>query len=72
MTLAEQIRFARRLDETIARKQTGAAHKLAAFMAISRSQLFFYFDTLRLLGAEIAYCKSRKTYYYRDNIRPIF
>jgi predicted DNA-binding transcriptional regulator YafY len=72
MTLAEQIKFVRRLDDIIARKRTGTAHKLAAFMAISRSQLFYYFDTIRSLGAEIAYCKSRKTYYYVNDIRPDF
>lgn len=72
MTLAEQIKFVRRIDTIIARKRTGTAQKFAAFMAISRSQLFYYFETIRSLGAEIAYCKSRKTYYYVNDIRPDF
>ena len=72
MTLAQQIKFVRRVDEILARKRTGTAQKFADFMAISRSQLFFYFDTLRSLGAEIAYCRSRKTFYYVNDIRPNF
>lgn len=47
MALIEQIRLLRRIDGNIIRKKTGTAQKLASFMGISRTQIFYYFEILR-------------------------
>ena len=72
MTLVEQMKLVRRMDDNIGRKKTGTAQEFASFLGISRTQFFYYLDVLRAFEAEIAYCKFRRTYYYVDNRKPRF
>lgn len=41
MTLVEQIKLVRRIDDNIRRKKTGTARAFAAFMGVSRTQLYY-------------------------------
>ena len=52
------------IDRLVRFKSTGSAEDLATKLGISRSTLFETFEVMRAFGAEIAYCNTRKTYYY--------
>ncbi len=56
-----------RLDGLLRRKTPGTAQDLASRLGVSRRTLFRLFDALRSFGAEIAYCKKGKRYYYRTH-----
>jgi predicted DNA-binding transcriptional regulator YafY len=54
------------LDHLIQSEHTGDAQQLATQLGIARSTLFKYLNDMKELGAPIAYCRQRKTFYYRD------
>ena len=64
MTFTEQLRQIKRLHELIKRKATGSPKQLADRMNISRATAFRRVEDLKDLGAEIAYCRDRQSYYY--------
>ena len=64
MTFLAQLSLIFRLDSLIRRKATGSASQLAKRLDTSRSTVYRYLDILKALGAPIAYCTSRKSFYY--------
>jgi len=67
MRFTEQYILLKRIDFFIKKKATGSALELAKKLNISRATLFRQFSNLKILGAKISYCSSRKTYFYEDN-----
>ena len=43
---------------------TGNADEFSKKIGVSRRTLFNYFETLKMDGLEIKYCRIRKTYYF--------
>ena len=70
MNLLEQLEMLERLDKLIERKGTGTAEELAIRLGICRRSVFNYMEKLRFYGAEIAFCPTRKSFYYVEDIRP--
>lgn len=66
MTFSEQLMLVKRLHYLITVRGTGTPQKLAIKLGISRASVFKYLDELRNLGAEISYCRNRKSYYYKN------
>jgi predicted DNA-binding transcriptional regulator YafY len=52
------------LDILIRTKSTGSPDQLATKLSVSKRTIFEYLDILKSLGAEIKYCKVRKSYCY--------
>lgn len=72
MTFLEKLQLIERMDQLIRLKATGTSKDLASRLGISRSTVFEIHDTMRKMGAEIDYCKFRKSYYYvRDKVLAI-
>ncbi|WKN40695.1 hypothetical protein [Tunicatimonas pelagia] len=53
------------MDQLIRLGTTGSATEFANKLDISVSQLKYYLRSMRDLGAPIAYCHSRRGYYYQ-------
>ena len=70
MNLLEQLEMLERLDKLIERKGTGTAEELALRLGICRRSVFNYMEKLRFYGAEIAFCPTRKSFYYVEDNRP--
>jgi len=64
MTFLEKLQLIERVDQLIRMKATGSSKELADRLKLSRSTVFELLDTMRLMGAEIKYCKYKKSYYY--------
>ncbi|AEE51721.1 hypothetical protein Halhy_3870 [Haliscomenobacter hydrossis DSM 1100] len=64
MKLSEQLQLLDRLNDLILRKGTGNYLSLSTRLAVSPRQVYYLLDALEDLGAEIAYCKIRQSYYY--------
>jgi biotin operon repressor len=64
MTFFEKITLIERVDQLIKLKGTGSSIELSSRLGISRSSLFELLDIMRSMGAEIDYCKHRKSYFY--------
>lgn len=64
MSLIAQLQRLDRLDGLIRRKATGSSDQLATRLGCSRRTVYNLLKTLRELGAEIRYCKERRSYYY--------
>ena len=67
MRFAEHLELLERLNELINRKGTGSPNELAKKLKTSRSSLYRYLDDLKLMGAEISFCKHRQSFYYENN-----
>ncbi|MBV6429205.1 MAG: hypothetical protein KIPDCIKN_03754 [Haliscomenobacter sp.] len=65
MPLFDELLHLQRLDGLLRRKTPGTAQEVATRLGVSRRTLFRLFDELRSFGAEVAYCKKGKRYYYR-------
>lgn len=68
MKLIEQLQLLDRLDSLIRRKGTGNYQALASRLGVSPRNIYYLLDTLKDLGAEIEYCKIRKSYYYLNEV----
>ncbi|UXE68384.1 MAG: hypothetical protein KA713_07355 [Chryseotalea sp. WA131a] len=67
MSLLKYIERVKRMDDLIRRKATGAPEKFAERLGIKKTMLMEELQELRALGAEIAYCKARESYYYLNS-----
>ena len=66
MNFLEQLSKLKRLDALIQRKGTGTALQLASRLNVSRTTIFNYLNILKDLGAPLAYCNNRRSYYYEE------
>ena len=72
MTFLEKLQLIERVDQLIRMKATGSANDLARKLGVSRSTVFEILDTMRIMGAEIEFCKYKKTYFYsKDKVLAI-
>ena len=64
MTFLQKIQTIERFDQLIKLKATGSARELALRANLSKSTVYEIIDLMKSMGAEIEYCKSRRSYYY--------
>ncbi len=60
-----------RMDQLISRAATGTPAEFAAKLNLKRSVLMDNLKEIKEMGAPIAYCKYRRTYYYTRPCRCI-
>jgi predicted DNA-binding transcriptional regulator YafY len=56
-----------RIHHSILARSTGTPDQLATKVNIARRTLYEYLDQLKSLGAEIAYSRTMKSYYYEND-----
>ena len=66
MTFKEQLLLIKRIHALISRKATGSPEELARRLTISKASVHRYLNELKYMGAEIIYCKLRRSYYYDE------
>lgn len=69
MLLFEQITRIQVLHSLIIQEKIGTLNELAASFHLSKRQLYNILDELKDLGADIKYCRIRKTFYYNNNFQ---
>lgn len=69
MLLFEQITRIQVLHSLIIQEKIGTPNELAASFHLSKRQLYSILDELKDLGADIKYCRIRKTFYYNNNFQ---
>jgi len=55
------------MDDLIRRKATGTPEEFATKLGLGKSVLMEELSELRELGAKIAYCRERRSYYYEQS-----
>ncbi len=65
MTFIEKLNTIERIDQLIRLKATGSPKDLASRLALSRSTLYTILESMRQMGAEIEYCRTDQSFYYR-------
>lgn len=69
MTFLDEIERLKRLDCLIRLKATGTPTQLAARLNVSERTVYNQIDTLRSLGAPVAFLKERNSYCYAYPIK---
>lgn len=69
MPLIKYLDRYRRIDNLIRQQKTGSPIEFAKKLKLSESHLYFYIRELKDLGLPIAYSRTRKTYFYKENIK---
>lgn len=69
MSLLKALDRIQHLDHFIRTKTTGTSKQFAKKLGISRSTLMENIAEMRALGAEICFCKYRKSYFYANDFR---
>ena len=69
MNLTKYFERFQRLHRLIARKATGSPLELAQKLSLSERAVFEYIRAMRELGAPIAFCSVRRTYYYEREVQ---
>lgn len=67
MQLFETIDRAQRIHRMIQKSATGTPAEFAERLHISRRSLYYLLDELKDFGAEIAYDRTKCTFYYANN-----
>lgn len=68
MKFLEKLEVIERVDGLIRRKATGTPDELASRLGVSRSTVYELIECLQLLGAEINYCRNKKSFYYKTEM----
>jgi hypothetical protein len=66
MSFLKYLHRLERIDGLIRRKATGTPEEFAERLGLCRSALMEYIREMKELGAPIAYCKQRQSYYYEE------
>ena len=69
MNLSKYFERFQRLHGMIRKKATGSPSELADKLALSERAVFEYIRAMREMGAPIAFCPVRRTYYYEREVR---
>ena len=69
MHFLEKRSLLERLHELIRRCATGTAAQCAKRLEISRAGFYRHLDMLKMFGAEIKYCRYKKTYRYATDFQ---
>jgi len=64
MRYIEKTILIERIDQLIRLKATGSARELAKRVGVSKSSLYEILEVMKMMGAEISYCRYEKSYYY--------
>lgn len=64
MNFLEKHSLLERLHELIRRCATGTAEQCAKKLEISRAGFYRHLEMLKMFGAEIEYCRYKRTYRY--------
>lgn len=64
MTFIEKLYLIERIDQLIRLKATGSTQDLAIRLNLSRSTTYEIIEVMKSMGADIIYCKDRKSYCY--------
>ncbi len=64
MTFIEKLQTIDRVHSLINRKATGTADDLASKLNVSRRCVYDIINLMKMMGAPIEFCTSRRTYYY--------
>lgn len=64
MRFIEKLQVIERIDQLIRMKATGTPNDLAQRLGVSRSTVYEILDCMKQMGAEISYCKSKRSFYY--------
>lgn len=72
MNLPADINLIQRLDSLIRLKATGCPDELGERIGISRRQVYRIIDEMKVMGFPVAYCRSRKTFYYEQEVKFTF
>lgn len=67
MRFLEKLNTVERVDQLIRMKATGSARDLASRLQISKTTVYEILEVMRGMGAEIDYCKTKRSYYYKVN-----
>lgn len=66
MTFTEKIKTIERVDQLIRLKATGCPVELSQKLGVTRSTIYLIVECMKEMGAEINYCKLRKSFYYES------
>jgi len=66
MTFLEKVQLIERVDQLIRMKATGSARDLADRTGVSRSTVYEIIECMKAMGAEIEYCRIKKSFYYTE------
>ena len=67
MTFLERYNLTKRFHWHIDKKATGTPEQMAEKLGIRKTALYDYLNILKGFGAEIGYCRTRQTFYYKEN-----
>jgi biotin operon repressor len=67
MTFIEKIRIIERIDQLIKFKATGSSQELANRLNLSRSTVYELINCMKSMGAEVEYCRNRKSLIYQSS-----
>ena len=72
MSILKYIERLKRMDDLIFHSATGTAEEFANTLGISVSVLKENLNEMRTLGAEIEFCRTRKSYFYKSKKGLVF
>ena len=64
MRFIEKAMLIERVDQLIRQRRTGSARDLARRIGVSKTTVYDIIEVMKLMGADIAYCAKRRSYYY--------
>lgn len=64
----KRITIIKYLDQLIREEKTGTAQELGNKLGLSKKQTYNYINELKDLGIAISYSKTRKTFYYQEEL----
>ena len=65
MSILKYVDRLKRMDDLIRRKATGTPDEFAIRLGLGKSVLMDELRELKGLGADIVYCRTRQSYYYK-------
>ena len=68
MTFLEKLNLIERVDQLIKLKATGSTIELANKLNIARSTVYEIIETMKAMGADIEYCRQRKSFCYPKEV----
>lgn len=67
MQSIKQLQKLRKLHQWIQNESSGSPHQIASRLHVSVRQVYLLLETLKDMGAPIAYSKATTTYFYRNS-----
>lgn len=68
MTFLEKLQAIERVNQLIRLKATGSPKELAARLGITRSTVYELIKCMKTMGADIQYCRRRRSFYYGQEV----